>query len=84
MPYATDSVGSLHVRPNLEPGEFDRTDRILLAACAAIWLVALGAAVAAVVALVDLGSSHSEASGSSETPWLLYICLLYTSPSPRD
>lgn len=75
MPYATDSVGSLHVRPNLEPGEFDRTDRILLGTCAGIWLVALGAAVAAVVALVDLGSSHSESSGSSETPWLLYIVI---------
>lgn len=75
MPYAADSVGSLHVRPNLDPGEFDRTDRILLGVCAGIWLVALGAAVAAVVALVDLGSGHSEPSGSSGTPWLLYIVI---------
>ena len=75
MPYAADSVGSPHVRPSLEPGEFDRTDRILLGACAAIWLVALGAAVAAVVALVDLGSGHSESSGGSGTPWLLYIVI---------
>jgi hypothetical protein len=75
MPYATDSVGSLHVRPNLDPGEFDRTDRILLAACAGIWLVALGTAVAAVVALVDLGSSQQEASGGSGTPWLLYVVI---------
>jgi len=75
MPYAADSVGSLHVRPNLDPGEFDRTDRILLGACAGIWLVALGAAVAAVVALVDLGSNHSGSSGSSGTPWLLYTVI---------
>lgn len=75
MPYASDSVGSLHVRPDLEPGEIDRTDRILLGACAAIWLVALGTAVAAVVALVDLGSGQSESSDSSGTPWLLYIVI---------
>lgn len=75
MPYATDPVGSLHARPNLEPGEFDRTDRILLGACAVIWLIALGTAVAAVVALVDLGSGQQESSDSSGTPWLLYVVI---------
>jgi hypothetical protein len=74
MPY-TDSAGGLRVRPGLDPGEFDRTDRILLGACAAIWLAALGALVAATVALVDLGSGHQEASGDSGTPWLLYIVI---------
>lgn len=50
----------------------ERLDRILLAACAAIWLAVLGSAVAATVALVDLGRGHPESSTSSGTPWLLY------------
>jgi uncharacterized protein DUF2561 len=56
-------------------GEFDRTDRILLGACAAVWLVALGAGVAATVALVDLGSGHPQSTAESETPWLLYAVI---------
>lgn len=55
--------------------ELDRTDRILLGACAGIWLVALGAGVAATVALVDLGRGRLEASGDSGTPWLLYTVI---------
>ena len=64
MPYNTDTAG-----------ELDRVDRILLGACAAIWLVALGAGVAAVVALVDLGGGRTESSGDSDTPWLLYTVI---------
>jgi hypothetical protein len=75
MPNTTDSIGSLRVRPGLNPGEFDRTDRILLGACAGIWLVALGAVVAATVALVDLGSGPQESSGNSGAPWLLYTVI---------
>ncbi|MFG1932068.1 DUF2561 family protein [Mycobacterium sp. NPDC048908] len=56
-------------------GEFDRTDRILVGTCAAVWLIALGAGVAATVALVDLGTGHAQASGDSETPWLLYAVI---------
>jgi Protein of unknown function (DUF2561) len=52
-----------------------RTDRILLGACAAVWLVALGAGVAATVALVDLGTGHPQSTGESETPWLLYAVI---------
>ncbi|WP_395311117.1 DUF2561 family protein [Mycobacterium sp. AMU20-3851] len=59
----------------------DNLERILLGACAAIWLLALGAAVAATVALVDLANGRgtvraeiSEASGS-ETPWVLYTVI---------
>jgi hypothetical protein len=59
----------------VDPSELDRTDRILLGACAAIWLAALGAGVAAVVALVDLGRGHPQASGESGTPWLLYTVI---------
>jgi hypothetical protein len=55
--------------------DFDGTDRILLGACVAAWLAALGAGVAAVVALVDLGHSHSQGSDSTGTPWLLYTVI---------
>ena len=43
----------------------DVIDRILIGACAAIWLVLLGVSVAAAVALADLGSGLSQAAGSS-------------------
>jgi hypothetical protein len=59
----------------LDTDELDRVDRILLGACAAIWLAALGAGVAATVALVDLGSGHPESSEDSGTPWLLYTVI---------
>lgn len=59
----------------------DNLERILLGVCAVIWLAALGAAVAATVALVDLANGRgtvraelSEASGS-ETPWVLYTVI---------
>ena len=62
-------------RSRLDPTSSDaaNVDRMLLAACAVIWLAALGSAVAATVALVNLGSGHQESSPSdSGTPWLLY------------
>lgn len=61
-------------RSRLDPasGDAANVDRMLLAGCAAIWLAALGSAVAATVALVDLGSGHQESSSESGTPWLLY------------
>ncbi len=61
-------------RSRLDPTSSDaeNLDRILLGACAAIWLAALGSAVAATVALVDLGRGHPESSTDSGTPWLLY------------
>lgn len=56
-------------------------ERILLGACAVIWLAALGAVVAATVSLVDMASGRgtvraelSEASGS-DTPWVLYTVI---------
>src|SRR5262245_52315163 len=57
------------------PENLDRTDRILLGACAGVWLVALGAGAAATVALVDLGSGHAQPTGESDTPWLLYVAI---------
>jgi hypothetical protein len=62
-------------RPRLNPGTLDQTDRILAAVCAALWLAALGAGVAAVVALVDLGTDHTVTAGDSNTPWLLYAVI---------
>ncbi|WP_396915587.1 DUF2561 family protein [Mycolicibacterium sp.] len=53
----------------------DGTDRILLGACAAVWLAALGAGVAAAVALVDLGRGHVQNTDSADTPWLLYTII---------
>lgn len=55
--------------------ELDNTDRVLLGACAAVWLAALGAGVAAVVALVDLGRSHPQGTESADTPWVLYTVI---------
>lgn len=59
----------------------ENLERILLGACAVIWLAALGAAVAATVSLVDLANGRgtvraelSEASGS-DTPWVLYTVI---------
>lgn len=59
----------------------DNLERILLGTCAAIWLAALGAAVAATVALVDLASGRGtvraelSAASGSDTPWVLYTVI---------
>lgn len=51
-------------------------DRGVMVACAVTWLVALGVAVAAGVALVDLGVAHSPGPVSDPgTPWLLYTVI---------
>ena len=62
-------------RLRLNGGTLDQTDRILAAVCAGLWLTALGAGVAAVVALVDLGSDHTVTASDSDTPWLLYAVI---------
>jgi len=53
----------------------DVIDRILLGACAAIWLVLLGVSVAAAVALVDLGRGFHRAAAPPQTPWVLYAVI---------
>lgn len=52
-------------------------DRGVVFACAATWLAALGVAVAAGVALVDLGDGMTAepAAEESGTPWLLYTVI---------
>jgi hypothetical protein len=70
MTYNTGAAARSRLNPTSADAE--NVDRIMLAACAVIWLAVLGSAVAATVALVDLGSGHQESSTESGTPWLLY------------
>ncbi len=65
----------VHSRFSATSDNADNVDRILLAACAAIWLAVLGSGVAATVALVDLGRGHPASSTTSGTPWLLYTVI---------
>ncbi|MGC2652967.1 MAG: DUF2561 family protein [Mycobacterium sp.] len=55
------------------------TDRILVGTCAAIWLVLVGASVAAVVALMDLGRGFSKSPGSQHTPAVLYTVIIVSA-----
>ena len=72
MTYLPDSADQS--RPGLDLAALDRTDRILLGSCAVVWLAALGAGVAATVALVDL--THGQAdTGDTGTPWFLYTVI---------
>jgi hypothetical protein len=73
MTYNTGAAARSRLGATPEGG--DNLDRILLAAWAAIWLGVLGAAVAATVALVDLGRGHPQSSSTSGTPWLLYAVI---------
>lgn len=57
----------------------DVIDRILVGACAAIWLVLLGVSVAAVVALADLGRGFHRTAGSSHTTWVLYVVIIVSA-----
>lgn len=73
MTHLTDSAN----RPSagFDAAALDRTDRLLLGGCAAVWLAALGAAVAAVVALIDLSRGHATSAAESGTPWVLYTVI---------
>ncbi|BBZ43598.1 DUF2561 family protein [Mycobacterium parmense] len=63
--------------PDTVPPEV--VDRILVGACAAIWLVLLGVSVAAAVALVDLGSGFHKAAGGQHTTWVLYAVIIVSA-----
>ncbi|MEC9324632.1 MAG: DUF2561 family protein [Actinomycetota bacterium] len=71
MTYLPDTAES---RPGLDLAALDRTDRILLGSCAVVWLAALGAGVAATVALVDLAHGQAD-TGDTGTPWFLYTVI---------
>ena len=57
----------------------DVIDRILLGACAAIWLVLLGVSVAAFVALADLGRGFHKMASSPHTTWVLYAVIIISA-----
>jgi Protein of unknown function (DUF2561) len=57
----------------------DVIDRILVGACAAIWLVLLGVSVAAAVALVDLGRGFHKMAHNSHTNWVLYAVIIVSA-----
>ncbi|OBK53699.1 DUF2561 family protein [Mycobacterium sp. 1081908.1] len=57
----------------------DVIDRILVGACAAVWLVLLGVSVAATVALVDLGRGYHKTAGGSHTSWVLYAVIIVSA-----
>lgn len=54
-------------------------DRILVAACAAVWLVLVGMSVAAVVALADLGRGFHQTSGNPHTSSVLYVIIVVSA-----
>ena len=54
-------------------------DRILVGACAAIWLVLLGVSVAAAVALADLGRGFHRMARNSHTTWVLYAVIIVSA-----
>lgn len=53
----------------------DVVDRLLVGACAAVWLVLLGVSVAAAVALTDLGRGFHKAANTPHTTWVLYTVI---------
>ncbi|QLL05544.1 DUF2561 family protein [Mycobacterium vicinigordonae] len=53
----------------------DVVDRIMLGACAAVWLILVGVSVAAFVALADLGRGYHTAAHSPHTTWVLYAII---------
>lgn len=57
-------------------GRSDAVARWLLVAAAVVWLAVIGVSVAAIVALVGLGSARAgEAPSASQTPWGLYAVI---------
>jgi Protein of unknown function (DUF2561) len=57
----------------------DLIDRILVGACAAVWLLLIGVSVAASVALVDLGSGFHKTARNPHTTWVLYAVIIVSA-----
>jgi hypothetical protein len=57
----------------------DVIDRILVGACAAVWLVLIGVSVAAAVALADLGQGFHKVAKSTHTTWVLYGVIIVSA-----
>ncbi|RUP03264.1 MAG: DUF2561 family protein [Mycobacterium sp.] len=54
-------------------------DRIMIGACAAIWLVLVGVSVAAAVALADLGRGFHKMARTPHTTWVLYAVIVVSA-----
>lgn len=54
-------------------------DRILVGACAAVWLLLVGVSVAAVVALADLGRGFHQTSANPHTSSVLYAIIVVSA-----
>ncbi len=76
MSALTGLLGPLNSRLSDSP---EAVNRALITACAVIWLLVLGMAVASTVALVDLGRGHPPAETGSGTPWLLYVIIVVSA-----
>lgn len=50
-------------------------DQIFFATCVGIWLILVGVAVAAAVALTDMGRGFHKGAASSHSTWLLYAVI---------
>jgi Protein of unknown function (DUF2561) len=57
----------------------DVIDRMMVGACAAVWLVLLGVSVAAAVALADLGRGFHKTAGNAHTTWVLYAVIIVSA-----
>jgi hypothetical protein len=57
----------------------DVIDRILVGACAAVWLLLVGVSVAATVALADLGRGFHKVAKNPHTPWVLYAVIVVSA-----
>lgn len=62
-------------RSGFDASALDPIDRVLLGGCVVVWLAALGAGVAATVALVGVGHGTETSSADSGTPWFLYTVI---------
>jgi hypothetical protein len=54
-------------------------DRVMIGACAAIWLVLVGVSVAAAVALADLGRGFHKLARTPHTTWVLYAVIVVSA-----
>jgi hypothetical protein len=54
-------------------------DRILVGACAAVWLALVGMSVAAIVALMDLGRGFHDAKGNPHASSVLYAIIVISA-----
>jgi Protein of unknown function (DUF2561) len=57
----------------------DVVDRLLIGACAAVWLLLVGVSVAAIVALADLGRGFHKVARTPHTPWILYVVIVVSA-----